>query len=361
MTQDAVDVRLPPFYCPIAPAKTPLTESAEHHSKRWMERVLADLGGARLDWAHSSHAHEFFGRCATMACEPEVFYQGVYFHYLTFTFDDVCDAERHGEKGDKLVRFTDLANRFMRAIEIPGYRPPEGTDPFVAAAGDIAAELRRHVSPAQMGHFVDGVRSYVLGCVWHLTNEQQGIIPAVDDYLSVRLLECGGRFVVALAAMADGLDIPMERLQSSPVRAVTECTTLIAALDNDLVSHRKEGTYDQNQDIITVLRAHHGYDLADGVDAAVRLRDRMMSLFLRLQRQLVQTGDAALRTYVIELGQIISGNIEWSLHVPRYDLAADLSGPYLSLAPEPWTDRPSDPDPAPLPYPSVAWWWDQLD
>jgi hypothetical protein len=51
------------------------------------------------------------------------------------------------------------------------------------------------------------------------------------------------------------------------------------------------------------------------------------------------------------LAQVIRGNIEWSLRVPRYGWEEHVE----------WSATPSDDNPDPIPAPAISWWWQELN
>jgi hypothetical protein len=104
------------------------------------------------------------------------------------------------------------------------------------------------------------------------------------------------------------------------------------------------------QTLVTVIASENNCSLQEALDMAIVLRDRLMSLFLQLRDQLLPDARPDLRRYLICLGHLIRGNIEWSLSVPRYS-----SEPLTAR----WTAEPATGECPPLPC--LDWWWDLLD
>ncbi|NUR86092.1 MAG: hypothetical protein HOY71_18580, partial [Nonomuraea sp.] len=131
-----------------------------------------------------------------------------------------------------------------------------------------------------------------------------------------------------------------------------------AALDNDRYSLAKElNRRHTEQNVYTVLLDSACDTLAEAVHAGTCLRDRVFLRFLAVRDRTRPRLSGAGRAYVDGLAYGIKGNAEWGQRVPRYVSRGADPGPAddRDLL---WADRPLDDDPGPLPYPTVAWWWD---
>jgi hypothetical protein len=249
-----------------------------------------------------------------------------------------------------------MAARLLRAIESPD-PGPFAADPYVAALADVTAHFRRFVSSTQLRRWGRAHRSWLFGAAWQVGNSETGQSPDLDDYLIMRLDSCAGEPTTAMIEMVYGAVIPDRELDSAPVVAITEATRLVAALDNDVVSYRKERLLNQaDQNVVNVLSRQERCSPQDALILATALRDRTMSLVLRLHARLAPTASAELRTYLDALLQLIRGNIDWSLRVARYhDLPGGETCPGGVVS-----DRPSDTSSEPVPVTTLRWWWDHV-
>jgi hypothetical protein len=144
-------------------------------------------------------------------------------------------------------------------------------------------------------------------------------------------------------------------MDSSAVRALTEMTQLIAALDNDVHSYRKEIEEEHTgQNIVNVLMHHEHRSVQDAVTRAVAIRDRMMTRFLGLRARVLPGAGPALDCYLRCLGHAIRGNIDWAARVPRYH------GDQPTEAGRTRTDQPPGIGVERLPVAGISWWWDPL-
>jgi hypothetical protein len=148
------------------------------------------------------------------------------------------------------------------------------------------------------------------------------------------------------------------------VRAVTELFWLVASLDNDLVSrHREAVQHSGNHNAVDILARERSLAEPEAEREIVRLRDRMMALFLRGRESLAVTASEPLLVYLDALRQAIRGNIEWSVCTPRYTwLRPSVEHPdgVAIRLHTTWVDVPADSSAEAPPLPSIAWWWDAL-
>jgi hypothetical protein len=341
-----VDVVPPPFFCPIPAAVHAAVGQVDEMAVRWLERI--GLHRSEREWARllGTNSAEFYARFAPDAT-PAGLLTAVMWVYWGFAFDDAwCDS---GPISADPPAFLALAGQVQRALETA--EPP--ADPYAAALHEIAGRMRAQVTPTVFRRFAEAHRYWLSGVAWQIGNCAAKRVPAMNEYLTMRIGSAGGPPTIALLEVANGIEVPPREMDSPAVRALTDMTHLIAALDNDLHSYGKELAESPTcQNIVSVLRHHDGLGVTAALDAAVAIRDRAMLRFLEL-RDRVRTGASApLRTFLDCLGHGIRGNLDWAAGVPRY-----LTGGPLRVE---ITDEPCATDPGPLPYPTVSWWWDRL-
>ncbi len=276
--------------------------------------------------------------------------------YWGFAFDDArCDD---GPLSVDAAEFLAMACRMQRALEVPDETPPDD-DVFAVALHDIGRRFRECATPVQVRRFNEAHRSWLMAVAWQIGNNQRGYMPSLDEYVTLRLGSSGGPPTLAMLEIANGAEVPASEMDSPPVRALTEMTWLVAALDNDLHSYQREindGHTDQN--IISVHVHRYGRTVTEAGKLAVALRDRIMHRFLRLREQLFTSASPALACYLRGLGHGIRGNIDWGLKTPRYtgDEWSNTPGDTSGKTPG-WADEPSDTDLHPPDVPSIEWWW----
>jgi hypothetical protein len=173
--------------------------------------------------------------------------------------------------------------------------------------------------------------------------------------------DVGGYAYATMIEMCGPAPIPDEDWNAPAVRALIGCTTLLVALENDVVSYHKEKAEGQmSPNFVSILQATRGLSFDQAVTAAIETRDRLMLLFLRLRERLLPTAELPLQYLIDRLGQVIIANTEVSLCARRYN---PPPAPRMALedvikTPACWAPSLSTTDTSPLPYPSISWWWD---
>ncbi|CAM5236344.1 Spiroviolene synthase [Streptomyces tendae] len=346
-------VELPPVFCPFESAIHPRVRQVEKRAVEWIRDCGMCASERERAWVVATHSTDFFARFAPVADDDRLLAAALWV-YWGFAFDDArCDS---GPLSSRPAQFNALAGQVQRACEADSAR---GADRFLGALQDIVRRFRGFAPPTQVSRFTHAHRAWLSGVAWQIGNQAAGRMPGLDDFLTMRLLSSGGEPTFALLELATGAQVPDRELHRPAVRALTEMAILVAALDNDRHSLRKElagGHADQN--VYTVLMQELSCPLQDAVRAATAVRDRVLLRFVELHDRVRPTAGADLGTYLQGLRHGIRGNNEWGLRVPRY-----LSGGYwpdemddTSLT---WADEPSDTRPGPVEgAPAIAWWWD---
>jgi hypothetical protein len=342
----------PGFYCPISSPPYPHRDSLVASTLEWARdvRLCGDdtkhTENFALAGAHGTA--DFYPRGSTVQRMQTL----GRFHAWILAVDDRSEDSPDSER---LHWLAETLPRFARILEVPdvGRRSREHFD---RALGDIAASLHRWASPGQSRRFTESLRTWALGCVWEAAAWDRGIPPSLADYLPMRYATGGGTATAAaaIAVMRDGEELPDATVDSPPVRAVSEAAVLTLLLDNDRYSRAKTlQRHGKEIDIIDVIQhATPGCSDAEAVTRAVALRDRIMTLYLRLREQLRPSAGPELGRYLLALDDLIKGNLDWGRSFVRYIT------PDRVLPPD--VDKPSDPSTEPPDIPAIAWWWDHV-
>ncbi|MFD1832275.1 terpene synthase family protein [Streptomyces desertarenae] len=355
---DTTAVDLPPFYCPIEPAVHPRVDEVERRAVEWIDRFGFCGTGAERARVLGSNSAEFYARFAPEA-DLERLWITACWVYWGFAIDDArCDE---GALSADPAAFSAMAGRVQRALELPG--PRDFDDPYAAAVHDLGERFRACATPVQVRRFQQAHRAWLAGVQWQVGNRARGHMPTLDDYLTMRLHSAGGEPTYAMLEIANDAEVPAREMDSPAVCALTEMAILVAALDNDRHSFAREvGRRQAEQNVFAVLMRQDGSPLAQAMEDAVALRDRVLCRFLDLRDRVLPRASRELHRYLTDLGHGIRGNIDWGSRAPRYlgpQSAGAEPGGKASPGRAAWSDRPLNPGEATAP-PSIAWWWEDL-
>ncbi|BCK56273.1 terpene synthase family protein [Nocardia wallacei] len=359
MATNVSEVELPRFYCPLESVIHPHAEEAERRALTWIDASGICTTAQEFAAVRGTRGAEFFARFAP-AADPDRLWLAAAWVYWGFAFDDArCDEEPYNADP---AAFAAMAAGIQRALEIPG--PAHFDDPYEMAIHDLGNRLRTCATPVQMRRFIQNHRAWLTGVQWQIGNAARNHMPNLNDYISMRLHSAGGEPTFALLEIVNGREIPAVELDSPVVSALTEMAILVAALDNDRHSLRKEAMRGQtDQNIFNVLANQYGYSLAEASREAIALRDRVLVRFLQLREEIMSSADPPLASYLDDLGHGIRGNAEWGQRVIRYRTAEhgdELAGGAATPVDVRWACHPASTDPAPIALPTINWWWDEF-
>ncbi|MFI1972400.1 terpene synthase family protein [Streptomyces cinnamoneus] len=360
LREPAIGWRLPPFYCPIEPAIHPRAAELERRAVSWLDSTGLFRDEKDRAWSIATHSTDFSCRMIPYGRdEPLLLF--IQWNHWAFALDDICHDT--GSADIRTAGIVDLNARISRCLEAPG-SAMLGSTPFDATLEDLAARTRAMTTPTQLRRVTEGMRDWLFGAAWQVSNIERRVMPTLSDYVALRPSVNGTRFSLSWSEIAGGIEVPDGELYSAPVQALTEAAGFIVSCDNDLFSYAKEDSQETtDQNIVNVLIHHDGSSPAQALGDAVAIRDRVMTLFLELRDQIARDAGAELRRYLQALGHYIAGCIRWMNEAPRYASPRnrhDLPVPGATYGIT-WRDTPSDPGTGPLPIASAAWWWDQLD
>lgn len=344
---------LPPFYCPIGPAISPKAAVLEQRAVSWIAEMGLSSGTPELDCFIGTHAAEAVCRMVPDADNEDRMLLFALWIYWAFSWDD-GNERRSRDLGT--TGMVEQVSRMLAVMEAPGSRLL-GADPHATAMADIMRRLHDTATPTQVQRFIAAHRRWLLAEVWDIANHERGVLPSLDDFTVIRLGTAGGEIALTWLEIAAGPEIPGDELNSLPVRAAIEAATLVTGWDNDIYSHIKEqiqGTTGQGSfNIIKVLTHHNHCTLEQALTETIAIRDRTLTLFLKLSHHLKHHCSHELSDFLDNLAHAIRANIEWSANAPRYIGNANP----ISIQ---WAQHPSDTTPTAPNISSITWWWAQL-
>ncbi|GAA0285034.1 hypothetical protein GCM10010302_24090 [Streptomyces polychromogenes] len=351
---------LPPFYCPFERELLhPKAAEIEERCVEWIDAFGIYPDAVERAWGLATRSAELAGRTVPFGdVEAVVLYAE--WLYWAFAADDWHDSDS-GTAGATAV--AEHGARLARAVEAPGsgLLPP---GPHTAALEDLAVRTRSMLRPGQLRRFAHGIREWTSGAAWETANAERGIMPSLEQFTAARLCSSGTRFLLTWCDVANGIHLPGDVMYSAPVQALTDAAGFVVSCDNDVFSYNKEDhRVPWEQNVVNVLAREHGCTPAQALPAVAALRDRTMSLFVRLQDRLRGRADEQLGRYLTSVEHWIAGNIAYQSRAPRYASPRNrnaLPAPDASYDIT-YADVPCDPSAEPLPVPALAWWWQQLD
>jgi terpene synthase-like protein len=350
-----------PFHCPFPPAVNPHLAEIEAHCVAWADRFELYGDAAQRERLLGTRAAEIYARALPDA-DPERVADVAKWLYWGFATDDLYYD--NGPTSRRAADFLALGAPLVRLCEEP--RAGFALElPYNAALRDLTRAILRHATAAQRVEWAHTARAWFFGMAWDVANAERAVPPPLNDYLAMRMHTGGLASWATTLNIANGIELTPEQAASGPVRATVEAWSTFCLLLNDLMSFAKEArNADSSSNVVTVLAHERGCAPEDAIPAAHALADRIATLFLALRARLLARaaadGDAAMERFLASLAWTWRGILDWGFSAPRYATGGDPGAPPLQEFPG-WAAAPHDGSLAPLPHPSIAWWWSELD
>lgn len=353
-THDALQV--PPFYCPFPLTRRPDAAELDRSSAEWFTRL-----GACDSEAIEALSREEVALVPGFAMpdgNPEVVRIATDFEYLGHGFDEVAfEAGHFGRQTEDAAALLALMTRVVEVPEVPVLED----NPWAEGLRDLRTRLKAHATETQMARWVTAWRRYFFGLGWETLHRSQGTVPSLNEFTAMRMAgTVGMEILTSMSDIADGYELPTADLERPAVRALTEMSWMLVALDNDLYSYHREALMQGNGlNTVDVVARDKGCTPAEAVADVMAMRDRVMNLFLALRAEVELDAGAELKRYLFSLGQWVRAHLDWGLSSDRYLRPLGPDSP-----PSTWTElplahatEPVDDSCEPLPIPAIAWWW----
>ncbi|WP_327280964.1 MULTISPECIES: terpene synthase family protein [unclassified Streptomyces] len=175
--------------------------------------------------------------------------------------------------------------------------------------------------------------------------------------------DCAGSWMVPFYPLIGGYQLTPEEANDPLALIVTDLVPLIGALDNDVISHHREAAIGEFNLLDVLRNENNGYPLSHAVTDAIALRDRLMTLYVRIRDHLAHTARPHLARFAHDIGHIIRGHMEWAQETSRYRTPENAKTGELHHATGftvDWREHPADDNRQPPPLPSIAWWWNHI-
>ncbi|MFF7635143.1 terpene synthase family protein [Kitasatospora sp. NPDC008050] len=335
---------LPPLYCPLAPSSHPEADTIDKRAAQWMDRCPIPDDPEDRAGLLGSRSAAFVANSSPQGYVDRLEATGRWFFYA-FAMDDWFEscASPH--------EVIDVCAAMQRALEAPDEALSD--TPFMPAYLDIVRTFRGFATPVQYGRVTAGYRIYHQSIPWEMSYRLRGRLPDLNTQLVLRLGVSGFEAFFAMIEVCNGQEMTAREYDDPALRALREIAGLLLLWINDLSSFAKDARAGDGQNNLVIglmneLRCPKG----QAVVQAIGIWNRSMALFIRLRDQLAAHASPQLGHFLTDLGNMVANVVHWHRDNPRYAMAA----PALEVT----TTPPPGLDPAPLPYPSIAWWWQHL-
>lgn len=224
---------------------------------------------------------------------------------------------------------------------LPAFMPIDGpvvAQPVTAlerGLADLWARTAGPMRPAARRAFRRAVEDMVRSWLWELVNQIEHRVPDPVDYVEMRRMTFGSELTMSLCRLAHGSRVPPEIYESGPMRSLQNSAMDYAALLNDVFSYQKEVEFEgEVHNVVLVVQTFFGCDYPTALTVVNDLLTSRMRQFQHVAEHelpvlyddagLDEEARRALRGYVEELQNWMSGILVWHRECRRYDEASLL-------------------------------------
>jgi len=242
-----------------------------------------------------------------------------------FVFDDMID-DSSSEIGGNLELATHVTAYLSATVaddarprlwpNVPGYQTVVAVGDALA---DVAQRLLRFTDRAGIAEYVNGMRTYLFGCVLE-TQKRHTHVRSIADYSAVRL-RCSAMFPCFDAgAIVERYSVPDQIWYDPAFQTMRKDTNLCVSYVNDVFSYAKESKVGELSNIVAVHQMIHGSSLSQAIHSSLAINDRVVGEYLDAKAELERTYllDESTRGYIQLMENWMRGNFDW-YHQQRTD------------------------------------------
>ncbi|MGY2223006.1 terpene synthase family protein [Pseudomonas gingeri] len=312
----------PPIHLPFASRINPHLGPASRASDAWLES-MGLIDPATRQVLDSGRFGELNARVF-----PDVDAIGLE-HMISlmswlFLLDDALDQ---GELNHHVIATEALLERLFSQLAQDPLAP--AAKPGLELAGcALIGSIRRGLSTAGQRRFLGEIRAYFDAVLKEVEIRAAGEVPDLLAFALVRRYTGASQLMFSAGEYANHAELPEAFCRTRPFQALQQSTSDVLVLVNDIFSYAKESRFGEINNYVVVCRHHLGLSVREAmafvnglVTSRVRTfeqaRERLPA-FLDQQRY-TDLERQAIERYADALESWMSGNLDWSLEVPRYN------------------------------------------
>lgn len=227
-----------------------------------------------------------------------------------------CTVELAGHVAEYLCAAIADEPRPQLRPDIPSY---ERVVAVGDAFADLATRLSAHEAPVSFERYVEGMRSYLVGCV--MESQKRVIrVRTISDYVDVRLRISAVYPCLDSGAIVEDCSVPASVWNDPAFRKMRTACNLCVSYVNDVFSYAKESQAGEFSNIVTVHRLVHDMELEQALAASIEMNDRVVADYLEAKRVLCDRHviTRPTRRYIRLMENWMRGNFDW-YHQQRTD------------------------------------------
>ncbi|KAJ7339940.1 isoprenoid synthase domain-containing protein [Mycena albidolilacea] len=249
-----------------------------------------------------------------------------------YLWDDAIDSPELTDLGKDLDASNRLrqetkkhAERYLRDEPLLGFVTNARLSPAVRSLDPIGETVAFRMPRGQRVQVSNELERYIDGCAVEQLSELSGRAPTIEEYLQWRMGTSRVGFVLACLEYILGIDLGDTIRNDEYVKVVFDETVFNIAIVNDILSLRRELRYPFYNNAVAVFYHQHE-DLQKAVDETHRLILRSIEKLEQAVKRAVERYSERqedLVTWIDGCKTMCTGNVTWSLYIPRFALGVE--------------------------------------
>ncbi|MEV6316064.1 isoafricanol synthase [Streptomyces sp. NPDC051776] len=311
---------------PFPARLSPHAERARRHTLQWLPEMGMLTGAAatvEYDALRLERLMAYFYPDAT-GTDLEL---ATDFNAWFFIFDDQFDG-RLGMRPEDIEQVVVSIDRTMAADDSSFRIPGSSAPPLVQGFHNIWRRATAGTTTVWQRRFRSNWQAYLAAHRGEALNRTAEHLPSLPEFLSVRRASIGVQPCLDFTERCGGYTLPEELHGASPLAEMREITADVVIFVNDIVSLVKELAAGDVNNSVIIHRERTGCTMDQAVEHIAALANAEVTRFVRLTSTLSKTlGELGVLPeirghvdhYVEGMGNLMAGNLAWSLATARYD------------------------------------------
>ncbi|KAI0792424.1 isoprenoid synthase domain-containing protein [Abortiporus biennis] len=177
-------------------------------------------------------------------------------------------------------------------------------------------------NPGTQQRFMETMDFFFQAITQQAQDRENGVIPDLDSYISLRRDTSGCKPCWALIEYAYNLNLPDEVMEHPVILALGEAANDLVTWSNDIFSYNVEQSKGDTHNMIVVVMKQEGLDLQSAVDFVGNLCKQSIDRFVEDRTYNLPSWDPEtdrqVQIYVDGLADWIVGSLHWSFESERY-------------------------------------------
>ncbi|KAG5719090.1 Pentalenene synthase [Termitomyces sp. T112] len=218
-----------------------------------------------------------------------------------------------------------LAMMVMDALQNPDKARPAGE----CVLGEIARQFwqssLKFASEGARRRFIKGFDEYTTKVVEEAQDRVQDLIRNIDDYILFRRSAVGMKATYVFIEFS--LDLPDESFEHPIIQRLTDTSSDLIWLINDMYSYNVEQARGENHNIVASLMHHKNIGVNEAMEWVGDYCSKLTRNFLNDLRDVPSFGeelDGQVQHYLNGLAYCVRGNDSWSFETRRYFVEGGL-------------------------------------